>query len=230
MIATVDIADLGLRHTINAVRHRAKPGQTPGLQWLDIAFAVPLASRRPPSARRAVMLAVWDDADAAAEFAASNPAAEPFADGFHATVTPLRAFGSWPGLGDDVPRSRVTAHDGPVLVLTLGQLRMSQVVRFLRASRPAERAAVGAAGFVWGTASARPPFVATVSIWASPDAAASYAYTAPGPGHPQAIEKQRRKDFHRQSAFIRFAPVELHGALGGANPLTTEMLATPHQP
>src|SRR4051794_2738012 len=114
MIATVDIADLGLRHTIRAVRHRPTPEQTPGLQWLDVAFAVPLASNRPPSTRRAVMLATWQDADAAAEFAASNPAAEPFADGFHATLRPLRAFGAWPGLGDDVPRSRTTVHDGPV--------------------------------------------------------------------------------------------------------------------
>jgi hypothetical protein len=115
-----------------------------------------------------------------------------------------------------VPRSRVTHHDGSVLVTTLGRLRLSQTIRFLRASRPAERAAISADGFLWGTAAARPPFVATFSVWSSDEAAAAYAYSDPNAGHPQAITKQRRKDFHHESAFIRFAPVRLTGTLPGA--------------
>ena len=176
------------------------------------------------------MIAFWDDADTAARFAASHPVAAQFASGMHATLRPLRAFGTWPGLGDEIPRSRVTDHDGPVLVTTLGQLRFSQTFRFLRASRPAERAAVGADGFIWGTASARPPFVATVSIWGSAEAAASYAYTPPPDGHPDAISRQRRKDFHHRSAFIRFAPLELRGTLGGPNPFAAQGLGarSPH--
>jgi hypothetical protein len=107
----------------------------------------------------------------------------------------------------------VTHHDGPVLVTTLGRLRPSQAIRFLRASRPAEHAAIAARGFVWGTALARPPFVSTVSMWQSDEAAAEYAYADPEAGHPQAITKQRRKDFHHESAFIRFAPVRLTGTV-----------------
>lgn len=227
MIATVDIADLGVRRTLSTVRHRPTPDRVPGLRWLDMSIAVPLASTRPPQFGRPVMIGVWDSAEAAAAFAESHPIAARFHGGVHATLRPLRAFGSWPGLDDDIPRSRITTHDGPVMVLTLGYLRVSQAGRFLRASRPAERAARDADGMIWGTASTRPagrPFMATVSLWKNAEAAAAYAFNPPG-GHPDAITQQRKKDFHHESAFVRFEPISLSGALGGSNPLATQNLA-----
>lgn len=217
MIATVDIGTIGVFSTLRALRRRPKPSDVPGLRWLDVAPAVPLASKTPPGLRRAVLLAMWDDEDAAAAFVDTHPLAKRFAhDSFHAVLRPLRAFGTWPGLPVDVPRTRVTRHDGPVIVTTLGRLRMSQTVRFLRASRPAERAAVTADGFEWGTAAARPPFVATVSMWSSDEAAAAYAYGDAEAGHPRAIARQRRKDFHHESAFIRYAVLSTTGTLPDA--------------
>jgi heme-degrading monooxygenase HmoA len=221
MIATVDIADLGVGRTLQSLRQRPTPATVPGLRWIDTATAAPLASKRPPGFRRAVMIAFWDDEASAAAFARDHPLGQRFAEnGFHATLQPLRAHGAWPGLPDDVPRARSTSHDGPVLVTTLGRLRMSQAVRFMRASRPAERAAVAAEGFVWGTAATRPagrgaPFMATISLWESADAAAAYAYADPAGGHPRAVIEQRGKDFHHESAFIRHAPLSITGSVRG---------------
>jgi len=221
MIATVDIADLGVRRTLGSLRHRPAPAIIPGLRWLDTAAAVPLASKHPPGFRRTVMIAFWDDEDAAATFMREHPLGKRFAEnGFHAVLRPLRAYGAWPGLPDEVPRARAISHDGPVLVTTLGKLRVSQAVRFLRASRPAERSALAAAGFVWGTAATRPagmhpPFMATISLWSTADAAAAYAYADPDAGHPRAVTKQRRKDFHHESAFIRHAPLAMTGSVHG---------------
>ena len=215
MIATVNIADLGARSTLRSLRRRPAPADVLGLRWLDTAVAVPLASKRPPGLRRSVMIAFWDDEEAAAAFAKDHPFGQRYADnGFRAVLRPLRAFGTWPGLPDDLPRSRVAVHDGPVLVTTLGRLRLTHAGRFLRASRPAERSAVAAAGFVWGTAASRLPFMATVSWWSSDEAAVAYAYGDPDAGHPRAITKQRRKDFHHESAFIRFAPLAITGSVG----------------
>jgi heme-degrading monooxygenase HmoA len=226
MIATIDVADPGAVSTLRMLRRRLTPIEVPGLRWLDIAPAVPLASKRPPGLRRVVVFAMWDDENVAESFAATHPlAARLPPERFHAVLRPLRAFGTWPGLPDDVPRRRVTQHDGPVIVTTLGRLRMSQVVRFFRASRPAERAAINADGFLWGTAAARPPFVATVSAWSSDDAAAAYAYADAHAGHPKAIEQQRRKDFHHESAFIRYAIVSTSGTLPGAPPLDASRTA-----
>ena len=220
MIATVDIADLGVRRTLRSLRHRPAPAMVPGLRWLDTAAAVPLASKVPPGFRRAVMIAFWDDEAAAAAFMRNDPLGQRFAGGFHAVLRPLRAYGAWPGLADEVPRARMISHDGPVLVTTLGKLRLSQFVRFMQASRPAERAALAAAGFVWGTAATRPagihpPFMATVSMWSSGEAAAAYAYGDPDAGHPRAVTNQRRKDFHHESAFIRHVPLAITGSVRG---------------
>jgi len=157
MIGTMDVADIGIRSTLRALRRRPTPIDVPGLRWLDIAPTVPLLSKRPPGLRQAVLLAMWEDEDAAASFANTHPLGQRFTDnGFHAVLRPLRAFGAWPGLPDAVPSTRATQHNGPVIVTTLGRLRMSQALRFLRASRPAERAALEADGFVWGRAASRP--------------------------------------------------------------------------
>ena len=97
----------------------------------------------------------------------------------------------------------------------MGRLRVSQSVRFFRTSRSAERAALASPGMRWGTASARPPFFATLSIWDDGRAAASYAYGRSGPAHNDAIVEQQRKDFHKQSAFVRFAPIRAEGSIDG---------------
>jgi len=159
---------------------------------------------------------MWDDEHSASAFHGTHPLGDGVAgDGFRAVLRPLRAFGSWPGLPDDISRNRTTHHDGPVIVATLGRLRMTQALRFLRASRPAERAAVTSEGFWWGTAAVRPPFVATLSMWTSDTLAAAYAYVDADAGHPRAITKQREKDFHHESAFIRYGVISSTGTLPG---------------
>ncbi len=96
---------------------------------------------------------------------------------------------------------------------------MSQVVRFLRTSRPAEQAALADDGLIWATAAVRPPVMTTISFWESGRAAVAYAYGRKRPAHPRAIAEKEHKDFNRQSAFIRFEPVRVEGALVGRNPL-----------
>jgi hypothetical protein len=219
VIATVDLVELGPVGTLRALARRPDPESVPGLRSADVALLVPLARAGPPPIRRAGLIAFWDDDDAVDRFAATDPIGRRFSGGFHARLRPLRAHGSWPGLPDDVPESRATPHDGPVVVLTLARLRLSQTVRFLRTSRNAERTAVDHDGMIWGTAAARPPFVATISIWRSGQDAATYAYGRQQPAHSEAITEQRRKDFHRRSAFIRFAPTRVEGSLAGSNPL-----------
>jgi hypothetical protein len=109
-------------------------------------------------------------------------------------------------------------------VLTLGRLRLTQTVRFVRASGLAERRAVASAGLVWATGMARPPFVATCSLWESGDALSAYAYGTGETAHPGAIAAHAAKPFHHQSAFIRFRPYASEGSLAGRNPLAASWL------
>ena len=143
-----------------------------------------------------------------------------FHAGWGARLEPLRVHGSWPGLDPDLPTARKVDYTGPAAVFTLGRLRISQGVRFLRASARAEKAVLNAPGCTWATGLGRPPYVATCSLWENYDAIAAYAFNDPNGGHPSAIEEGRRKPFHKQEAFIRFRPYAMSGSLTGTNPLT----------
>jgi hypothetical protein len=226
MIATVQLADLGPAGALRAIVRRPKLSDTPGLKAAEVAVFAPLAVSGPPPIRRAGLIAFWDDDDGFDRFVDNDPIGQRFSGGFQARLRPLRAHGSWPGLPADVPTSRAVPHDGPVVVLTLGRLRISQAVRFLRTSRPAERAAAAHDGMIWGSAAVRPPFVATMSIWEDAQVTAAFAYGRQQAAHSDAIRAQERKDFHRQSAFIRFAPTRLEGTLRGSNPLVASDIAT----
>ena len=224
MIASVQVAELGPLEAARALLRRPKPADVPGLRSGEVALFAPLAIAGPPPIGRAGLIAFWDDDASCERFVDSDPIGRRFSGGLHTRLRPLRAHGSWPGLPADVRSSRAVSHDGPVVVLTLGRLRISQAVRFLRASRPAEKAAASDNRMIWGSAAARPPFVATVSIWESAQASAAYAYGQQQPAHSEAIAEQQRKDFHLRSAFIRFAPTKLEGTLGGSNPLAASGL------
>ena len=73
---------------------------------------------------------------------------------------------------------------------TLGRMRMSQAVRFLNTSLKAEIAVNQAPGLLWATTLARPPFVATCSIWPDADAINAYTFATPG-AHPSAVAAGR---------------------------------------
>lgn len=227
MIASVHLADVGARSALAVVRKAPRPAASPGLRHANVALAAPLGgSVRPaPDPGRVALVAFWDDDDALDRFLADHPVAARMAGGWHVRLAPLRAWGTWPGLPSDVPRTRTVEHDGPAAVLTLGRLRLTQAVRFLRASAKAEARVVQMPGLTWATGLGRPPFVATCSLWQTTDALSSYAYGLDETAHPGAITSDRTKPFHHQSAFIRFRPYGSHGSLAGRNPLSETWMA-----
>lgn len=227
MIASVHVADVGVRRALALLRKAPKPTATPGLRSAKIGLAAPLsASVLPrPGLRRVGLVAMWDDDDALDRFLAEHPTAAALAGGWQVRLAPLRAFGTWPGLPSDVAKGRAAEHDGPAVVTTLGRMRLTQALRFLRASAKASGDVVGAPGLLWATGLASPPFVSTISLWKSSDALSAYAYGDADGGHPSAIAADRSKPFHHESAFIRFRPYGAHGALDGKNPLRETLLA-----
>ena len=221
MLASVHVADVGARRALGFVRRTPKPTEVSGLRHANVALCAPLSGSLLPPAElgRVGLVAFWDDDASLDAFLATHPVAAALAGGWRLRLDPLRAYGGWPGLDADVPTSRVTDHDGPAAVLTLGRLRLSQAPRFLRTSAKAEARAIEAPGMVWATGLARPPFVATCSIWESTRALSIYAFGHAEPAHSDAIDEQQKKEFHHQSAFIRFRPYGSEGSLDGKNPL-----------
>jgi hypothetical protein len=219
MLASVHVADLGAGSALAFVRRTPKPSEVEGLRHANVALGAQLSSSVMPPRElgRVGLVAFWDDDAALDRFLDSHPVVR---------LEPLRAHGSWPGLPSDVPSSRVTDHEGPAAVLTLGRLRLTQTARFLRTSAKAEGSAVVAPGMIWATGLARPPFVSTCSLWESTKALSSYAFGRGEPAHADAIAEQDARDFHHQSAFIRFRPYGSEGQLDGKNPLAANWMAT----
>ena len=223
MVASIHLADVPMRTALRLLRRPPQPEATDGLLHANVAAAVPLRRRAIPSVpqlRRVALIGFWADEAALEAFLDKDPAAEALAGGWSARLHPLRKFGTWPGLSDDIPASRSTDYTGLSVVLTLGRVRLPRVITFLRTSGRAEAQAVVSDGLVWGTALARPPFVATCSIWESTKALSTYAYGRSHPEHTHAIEVDARKPFHHQSAFVRFRPTHATGSLQGKNPLS----------
>jgi hypothetical protein len=226
VIASVHLANVGVRSALGILRRVPKPGSIDGLRQANAGVAAPFGEhRKPPQIGRVGLIAFWDDETALDRFEADHPLAQKLAGGFRVRLEPLRAYGSWPGLPSDVPTARSVDYDGPAVVLTLGRLRLSQTVRFFRTSARAEKKVVKAPGSIWATALARPPFLATCSFWEDTRSLSTYAYGHSDPRHSSAIDAQAAKDFHHESAFIRFRPYGAHGLLGGRNPLKEHALA-----
>lgn len=218
MVVSVHVADVGAR---GPLMRAPKPSQVAGLRHANVGLCAALGNVPPRvNPGRVAMVAFWDNEDALDAFSTTNPMADRLSSGWHARLEPLRAFGAWPGLDDDVSRKRAVVSEGPVVVTTLGRLRLTQTVRFLRASARAESRVLKAPGLLWATGVAGPPFVATISIWETAQAAADYAYGGPeAPEHPGAIDADRSKPFHHRNAFIRYRPMTATGTLDGGNPL-----------
>jgi hypothetical protein len=226
MLASVHIADLGPRRALPLILKGPSAVRGPGLRNAEIGLAAPLSADllAKPQPGRVMLVTMWSDEAALDQFVAESPVASVMANGWSARLQPLRAWGSWPGVPDDLPTTRKVDSVGPVAVLTMGRLRVRRAVPFLRASAKAEGRVVDAPGLIWATGAARPPFVSTFSLWASADAAREYAFAAGS--HNDAIAQGRAEPFHKREAFVRFHPYATAGHLDGRNPLTEAKVAT----
>jgi hypothetical protein len=233
MIASVFVADIDrARSALSLLRRTPRVGATAGLRSATVALAAPLRSSALPSPdlKRVALVAFWDDDPALDRFTETDPLAAAFAGGWRARLEPVRAHGAWPGLPADLATARASVHDGPAAVLTFGRLRLSQAIRFVRASGRAEAAVLRAPGLIWATGLVRPPFVATCSLWQDTRSLATYAYGNAEPGHPDAIAAGQAKPFHHREAFVRFRPCVTEGSLAGKNPLSASWMADASAP
>jgi hypothetical protein len=233
MIVSVHLADVTRRRALSALRRSLDPASTSGLQYADVAIAAPLSAGLVPrpTLTRLGLIAAWEDESALDEFMAGHPLAEQMASGWHARLEPLRASGSWAELPAFPPSERPVDDDEPVVVLTLGRLRPSRGLAFLRSSAAAEAQALADPALLAATALARPPgLVATLSLWRTAAAMRDYAYGRSGHGHTSAVDVQRRRPFHTESIFMRFRPLASDGQWDGCNPLAKARLAPETSP
>jgi len=221
VIASVHIADVGFGKAVGVLRTAPKPAKVPGLRSANVALCAPLSPklRKQIQPGRLGLIAFWDDDAALDGFLAGHELADTLAGGWRLRLQPLRAHGAWPGLPEDTPSGRKTDHTGPTAALTMGRFRWSRAWQFFPTSAKAEGRVLEAPGRIWSSGLAKPPFVATCSLWESTDALSDYAYGEAQPAHSDAMAVNRTKPFHRHEVYIRFRPYDTVGHLDGTNPL-----------
>jgi hypothetical protein len=221
MIVSVHIADVSPGVAAATLLRPPKPADVPGLTYAKTttiaALGEPLLP--PRQLRRVGMIAAWRDDGAFDDFSRRHPVAERFAPGWEVRLQPLRVFGSWAGMPGLPAKALPVGDDEPVGVLTLGRLRLRRVGAFRRSAAPAEADAIASPALLAGTGLARPPrLVATFSLWRGAATMRKYATNAGG-SHRAAVEADRVRPFHHESAFIRFRPYASRGSWDGRDPL-----------
>jgi hypothetical protein len=225
VIASVHLADVGKRATLGLLPRKLAPAAVPGLRYAEVTIAAPLGAHLlpRPNLTRVGLIAAWDDDRALDEFLVRHPLARQLAHGWRVRLQPTHIFGAWSALSGLLPDEEPMDEDEPVAVLTIGRLRLTQTVRFLRASAAAERLAVGDPALLASTGLARPPaLVATFSLWQSVAAMRAYAGGSNDPAHRDAVRAHAARPFHHESAFLRFRPYRAEGSWDGREPLGGE--------
>jgi hypothetical protein len=221
MIVSVHLSEVGWRRAPGLLRGRPDPSRIPGLTYMEPVLSTPLRDGPVPrpGPGRVGLIASWEDDDALDGFLGGHPLAERLRGDWHVRLEPLRVYGSWSRMPGLPAKEKPVDDEEPVAVLTLGHTKLHRGVPFLRASAPAERAAVGHPAVLASTAFARPPrFVSTFSLWRSAAAMREYAHSDDG-AHQAAVRADRAKPFHREAAFIRFRPYASQGRWDGRDPL-----------
>jgi hypothetical protein len=221
MVVSVHLADLGPRAAGAVLLRPPRAADVPGLTYLETTTTAALGEPLLPPRRlgRVGMIAAWDDDAALDRFSHSHPFARHFAGGWRVRLQPLRVFGAWAGLSGLPPRALPVDDEEPVAVLTLGRLRLRRTAAFRASAAPAERDAIDHPALLAGTGLARPPrLVATFSLWRGAGAMRAYA-SAAGGTHRAAVQADRARPFHHESAFVRFRPYASEGEWDGRDPL-----------
>jgi hypothetical protein len=165
-------------------------------------------------------MAIWDQEEGLEDFLANHPLAGALAGGWRVRLQPTHIFGLIPAVPELAREDLAMADGEPVAVLTVGRLRLSQTVRFLRASAAAEGQAIRNPALLAATGMARPPgLVATFSLWGTVAEMRAYAQGQQEPQHRAAVKSHGARPFHHESAFVRFRPYASEGQWNGIDPL-----------
>jgi hypothetical protein len=227
MVVSVHLADVGRAAPATVLLRPPRPADVPGLAYLETTTGAALGEPLLPPTQlgRVGMIAAWDDEDALDRFSDSHPFARHFDRGWRVRLQPLRVFGRWAGMEGLPARALPVEDEEPVGILTLGRLRLRRLRSFRASASPAERDAIDHPALLAGTGLARPPrLVATFSLWRSAAEMRAYA-TADGGTHEAAMEANRARAFHHESAFIRFRPYASEGLWDGRDPLRDSVAA-----
>jgi len=224
MIHSFHLGDMPARVSARALVRPPDRTTVEGLQHAEclvlMQFGAPIVSLARLQIRRLAMFAQWDDEAALERFLDTHALGRRFAAGWHVRLQYLRRYGAIAALGELPEKAGSWDLDEPIVAVTLARMKLRELPRFLRWGRPVERLVSSHPAALFSTGAQRPPHtISTFSIWRTvremnemvhgrSDVPAAHV-------HQVAMAEQRRKDFHYESAFMRFRPLSEHGEWQG---------------
>ncbi len=219
------LAELPARTTARALVRPVRPGEARGLQHAEplsmMRLGSPIASPDRMQLRRLAMFCAWDDETSLDEFLARHPLGRQLAGGWHVRLAYLRRYGEVAALAPLPQRAGDWTLDEPIVAVTLARLRLPELPRFLHWGRPVERLVAAHPATTFSTAAFRPlNTFSTFSVWRTVREMIDMVHgrdpqVAEAPAHAVAMAEQRRREFHHESAFMRFRPLSEHGTWQG---------------
>ncbi|MEV0730986.1 hypothetical protein [Polymorphospora sp. NPDC050346] len=221
MLHSFHLALLPPAMTMRTLRRRP---QAAGLRHAEclalMRLGSPALSVERMQLRRLAMFAEWDDESALERFLADDDLGRRLNDGWHVRLQYLRRYGEVAALAGLPVQAGEWDPDEPIVAVTLARLKLPELPRFLKWGRPVERLVAHHPGTTFATAAIRPPRTfSTFTIWHSVRAMTDMVHgRSPVPQthtHTVAMAEQHRRNFHHESAFMRFRPLSEHGTWEG---------------
>jgi len=169
-----------------------------------------------PSASRQGLFALFESAQAAANFVAYSSLVQAYRDRSRefcwVTLQTWSCRGSWDGQSLDVCTAQPIK--GPVAALTRASIRLGKAPEFWRHAPPSQTALSNAKGCQLAVGLGEAPFVrqATFSIW---DGVSDMHACARSGAHLEAIQAAVQNDYFSESMFARFVPLQVQGQWQG---------------
>jgi hypothetical protein len=224
MLHSFHLAELAPLTTARALARPPKSGSMPGLCHIEclamMRLGSPSLSPERMQLRRLAVFAAWADEAALDRFLTDDRLGRELARGWHVRLEFLRRYGEIAALAPLPKQAGRWDPDEPIVAVTLARLKLPELPRFLRWGKPVERLVAGHPAAVFSTAAFRPPGTfSTFSIWRTVREMTEMVHgrsdVPEAETHAVAMAEQRRKDFHHESAFMRFRPLSEHGTWQG---------------
>jgi hypothetical protein len=224
MIHSFHLAEMPVRATAAALLRPPTPATAPGLQHGEclarIQFGTPIVSPRRLQVGTFALFAQWDDEQALDRFLTEHRLGRRLAAGWHVRMQYLRRFGAIAALGDLSRVAGEWSEEEPIVAVTLARVKLTQLLRFIRWGAPVEQLILDHPAVLFATGAHRPPrTMATFSIWRTVREMTEMVHGTSDVAHAEvhrtAMAEQHRKDFHHESAFMRFRPIAEYGTWQG---------------
>lgn len=166
------------------------------------------------------IFAAWESEGAIDDFLEGTKLGRALATGWHVRMAFLRRWGHVSGF-DGLPESVGEQYpEAPVVAVTLAQMKLPQVPRFIRWGKPVEELVRDHPGTTRAIAAMRlPRTVSTFSVWRSQremvDMVRGHSAVPKPERQIAAMAERQRKDFHFEFTTLRFRSIGEYGQWEG---------------